>query len=51
MRCCPSGCQDHKRARQEQELDVVAIETYPTGTIDFSAVLKKVQEAAPDLLS
>lgn len=31
-------------------LDVVAFETYPTGTSDFSALVKKVQEAAPDLL-
>jgi branched-chain amino acid transport system substrate-binding protein len=35
---------------KSKSLDVVAFETYPTGTIDFSAVLKKVQEAAPDLL-
>jgi branched-chain amino acid transport system substrate-binding protein len=28
----------------------VVFETYPTGTRDFSAILKKVQDAAPDLL-
>src|SRR5689334_5973043 len=31
-------------------LDVVSFETYPTGTSDFSAVLKKLEETAPDLL-
>jgi branched-chain amino acid transport system substrate-binding protein len=31
-------------------LDVVAYESYPTGTSDFSALVKKAQEAAPDLL-
>jgi branched-chain amino acid transport system substrate-binding protein len=33
-----------------KSLDVVVFETYPTGTSDFSAILKKVQDAAPDLL-
>ena len=33
-----------------KSLDVVVFETYPTGTRDFSAILKKVQDAAPDLL-
>jgi ABC-type branched-subunit amino acid transport system substrate-binding protein len=28
----------------------VVFETYPTGTSDYSAILKKVQDAAPDLL-
>jgi branched-chain amino acid transport system substrate-binding protein len=31
-------------------LDVVSFESYPTGTSDFSALLKKVQISAPDLL-
>jgi branched-chain amino acid transport system substrate-binding protein len=31
-------------------LDVVAFETYPGGTNDFSPLLKKMQETAPDLL-
>jgi branched-chain amino acid transport system substrate-binding protein len=31
-------------------LDVVALETYPGGTSDFSPLLKKMQETAPDLL-
>jgi branched-chain amino acid transport system substrate-binding protein len=31
-------------------LDVVAFEIYPNGTSNFSAILKKVQEAAPDVL-
>src|SRR5262249_13048259 len=31
-------------------LDVVSFEIYPTGTSDFSAFLRKVQESAPDLL-
>ncbi len=35
---------------KEKSLDVVVFETYPTGTRDFSAILKKVQDAAPDLL-
>ena len=29
-------------------LDVVAFETYPAGTSDFSALLKKVRDTAPD---
>ena len=33
-----------------KSLEVVAFETYPTGTSDFSALLKKVHDAAPDLL-
>ena len=35
---------------KDKSLDVVVFETYPTGTRDFSAILKKVQDAAPDLL-
>jgi branched-chain amino acid transport system substrate-binding protein len=35
---------------KSKSLDVVVFETYPTGTSDFSAILKKVQDAAPDLL-
>src|SRR6476469_2211283 len=35
---------------KSKSLDVVLFETYPTGTTDFSALLKKVQDAAPDLL-
>ncbi|UGX94091.1 amino acid ABC transporter substrate-binding protein [Bradyrhizobium barranii subsp. barranii] len=31
-------------------LDVVAFEAYPDGTSDFSSLLKKMQETAPDLL-
>jgi branched-chain amino acid transport system substrate-binding protein len=31
-------------------LDAVLFETYPTGMNDFSALLQKVQESAPDLL-
>ena len=31
-------------------LNVVSFETYPTGTSDFSGLLKKVQQSAPDLL-
>src|SRR6478672_12859014 len=31
-------------------LDVVVFETYPTGMSDFSGLVKKVQEASPDLL-
>ena len=31
-------------------LDVVAFETYPSGTSDFSPLLKKMHETAPDLL-
>ena len=35
---------------KNKSLDVVAFETYPTGTKDFSAILEKVRDAAPDLL-
>jgi len=35
---------------KSKNLDVVVFETYPTGTSDFSALLKKVRDAAPDLL-
>jgi ABC-type branched-chain amino acid transport systems, periplasmic component len=35
---------------RDKGLDVVAFETYPAGTWDFSAILKKVQDAAPDLV-
>ena len=35
---------------KSKSLDVVLFETYPTGTTDFSTVLKKVQDVAPDLL-
>lgn len=35
---------------KSKSLDVVAFETYPTGTSDFSALLTKVRDAAPDLL-
>jgi len=31
-------------------LDVVSFETYPTGMSEFSSLLQKVQESAPDLL-
>ena len=35
---------------RDKSLDVVVFETYPIGTRDFSAILKKVRDAAPDLL-
>jgi branched-chain amino acid transport system substrate-binding protein len=35
---------------KDKGLEVVVFETYPTGTRDFSAILKKVQDATPDIL-
>src|SRR5215468_761949 len=35
---------------KSMSLNVVSFETYPTGTSDFSALLKKAQASTPDLL-